>query len=65
MTSDGFEAWMKRTGIAKHKAAADALGLSVWTVRNYLRGHRSGTTDPAPIPRVVELACAAVEHGVA
>lgn len=65
MTTDSFEAWIARMGLKTHKAVADALHLSVWTVRNYRRGARSGTGRPIEIPAVVGLACAAVEHGVA
>lgn len=42
-------------------AAAEALGISVSQITDYQSGVKRGTDRLAPIPRVVALACQALE----
>lgn len=65
MTANDFRAWRARLGLSQRQAA-DALELSISTVKAYDQGHLSRRDDdgefvPAPIPRVVALACEALE----
>lgn len=60
MTPDDLRAWRKRLGLSQVQAAT-ALGLSVSRIIDYERGTTRGRENAAPIPRVVELACAAIE----
>jgi len=46
------------------QAAADALGLSKGSIELYERGARRDDERPVVIPRTVELACAALMHGI-
>lgn len=55
MDKEQFAEWVKKVGPSVTKAAK-LLGLSRETVYTYLRG--------AKIPRLVELACAALQLGV-
>ena len=54
MTPASFLAWRQRLGLSV-RAASKALGCS----RNAIDRWEKGAT---PIPRYVELACAAIEH---
>lgn len=63
MTPADFLAWRKRLGFSR-AAAASALGLSESRLIDYERGRTRGRETEAPIPRVVELACAAVAAGL-
>ena len=53
MTPTDITAWMNRLGINKSQAAA-SLGIARTTLDRYLSGDK-------PIPKLVELACRAVE----
>lgn len=52
--------WRRRLGYTQQAAAA-ALGISVSQLIDYETGHKRGTDRAAPIPRVVALACRALE----
>ncbi len=56
MNAQEFEEWQDTMGYSDAEAA-QALGLSVSTVRNYRRGKRPDAADVV-IPKTVELACA-------
>jgi len=60
MTGPDLKAWRARLGYTQ-AAAAEALGLSVSQIGDYESGHKRGTDRPAIIPRVVALACQALE----
>jgi predicted transcriptional regulator len=60
MTGPDFLAWRRRLGLSR-KGAAEALGMSLSQIVDYEAGHKRGTDRPAPIPRVVVLACQALE----
>jgi predicted transcriptional regulator len=60
MTSNEFREWRERLGLSK-AAAARALGLSLSRVTDYEIGMKRGTDRAAPVPRVVELACRALQ----
>ena len=68
MTPKQFAAWRKRMGYS-YTDAADALGISRRQVIRYEKGEKpepgnpSGTVDVV-IPRVLELACKAIEAGL-
>jgi transcriptional regulator with XRE-family HTH domain len=49
-----MQAWRDRLGLTQTQAG-EALGLSLRAIQHYEGGSR-------PIPRVVELACWAIEH---
>ena len=55
MTPATLTAWMNRLGLNKAQAAA-SLGIARSTLDRYLSGSK-------PIPKLVELACRAVESG--
>lgn len=54
MTPADFLAWRSRLGLTQ-AGAAEALGISPRQVWNYENGR-------AAIPRLVELACSALDH---
>lgn len=56
MTAAEFTAWRKRLGYTQAQAA-DALGMSRRQVQYYEDGSQA-------VPRVVELACGALESGI-
>jgi predicted transcriptional regulator len=60
MTPDQFRAWREQLGLSK-ASAARALGISPSRLYDYEAGMKRGTDRPAPVPRVVELACLALE----
>ncbi len=55
MTPATLTAWMNRLGLNKAQAAS-ALGIARSTLDRYLSGSK-------PIPKLVELACSALERG--
>ena len=61
LTPDQFRSWRKRLRLTQ-VTAAEALGISPSQIFDYERGVKRGTDRPAPIPRVVELACAELER---
>ncbi len=61
MTHEDFKNWRKKMGLTQQQAA-DVLGLSKATIENYDKGVRREDGRPVVIPRVVALACAAIEH---
>lgn len=54
MTPANLTAWMTRLGLNKAQAAS-SLGIARTTLNRYLDGD-------SPIPRLVELACEALER---
>ena len=60
MTGPEFLAWRQRLSLSR-KRAAEALGMSESQIVDYEAGHKRGTDRAAPIPRVVALACQALE----
>jgi transcriptional regulator with XRE-family HTH domain len=60
VTGPDLKAWRARLGYTQ-QAAAVALGISVSQLADYETGHKRGTDRAAPIPRVVALACLALE----
>ncbi len=67
MTPQDFKTWRKASKLTQTGAAA-AFGLSLATVKLYESGRRYGAGDdagrPVEIPRTVQLACAALAHGL-
>lgn len=55
MTAQQFQAWLERNGLS-WTAAARELDVSRSSIGNYSTGRQ-------PVPRAVELACFALEHG--
>jgi transcriptional regulator with XRE-family HTH domain len=64
MTPEDFKAWRKAMGFRSQQAAADALGMSKSAIVNYELGTRRDGGKPVEIPRVVALACAALDAGL-
>ena len=62
MTAKEFRAWRDRMGWSQQRVA-DALDLSISTVKNYELGFRRGSEEAAKVPRVVEMACRLLELG--
>lgn len=58
MTPAAFTSWRERMGFRFDTQAAAALGCTRETVRRYSSGK-------VEIPRYIELACAAIEAGLA
>jgi DNA-binding XRE family transcriptional regulator len=64
MTKEQFRAWRKAMGLTQ-TGAARALDLSRNTIELYERGtRRDNPNHVVPIPRTVELACAALMRGI-
>lgn len=65
MTKDQIKVWRLRHGMSQREAA-EALGICLSTYSNYETGWQRGVhcTKRAPIPKPVELACAALELGI-
>jgi len=60
-TSKAFRAWRKRLKLTQ-VAAAKVLGLGKTTVANYDAGKRHAPDGDVVVPKIVLLACRAVEH---
>ena len=67
MTGVQMVEFRTRRGLSR-QALADLLGLGIQSIKDYEKGERVSRTPPsprpAPIPRHVELAMAALELGV-
>ena len=63
MTPADFKSWRKRLGFSQADAAR-VLGISVSRIADYETGIKRGTDRPAPIPKHIALACAAVALGL-
>ncbi len=64
MTGPELRAWRKRLNLTQAGAAIE-LDISESRIRDYEAGITRGQGTPAPIPRVVELACEALEKRAA
>jgi len=64
MTPHDLRNWRANLNLTQQEAA-DLLGISVATVELYERGVRRDSNKPAPIPRYIELACAALNLEIA
>lgn len=62
MTPDQFKSWRSEMGLTQDEAA-EALGVSKGTVRNYENGARREDGRVVMIPKTVALACAALVAG--
>ena len=63
MTPEQFKTWRKGLKLTQ-QAAADALGISKSSVELYEAGRRCDDGRAVGIPRLVELACAAIAQGL-
>lgn len=63
MTPSELRAWQARMGYTQARAAV-ALGVSVATYKDWLRGQSRTSGQPITIDRRTELACAAIEAGL-
>jgi len=63
MTPEQFKAWRDQEGFTQDEAA-DVLGISKGSVRNYELGSRREDGRAVTIPKTVALACAAVSAGL-
>jgi len=63
MTPEQFKSWRDEMGFTQAEAA-EALGVSKGTVRNYEIGARREDGRAVVIPKTVALACAAVSAGL-
>jgi hypothetical protein len=66
MTPDDFQSWMKHMRFTRYggqQAAAEALGVSAATIRNWSRGAFPDGT-PVSYPVQLDLAMAAVSSGL-
>ena len=63
MTPTDLRAWQLRMGYTQARAAA-ALGVSLATYKDWLRGQSRTSGQPITIDRRTELACAALESGI-
>jgi len=63
MTSEEFRRWRALMGLTQQQAA-DALGMSKSTIENYEAGKRRDVDQAVEIPKVVALACAALQRDV-
>lgn len=63
MTPADLRTWQAHMGLTAPKAA-DALGVSYATYRDWLAGTSRTTGKPVQISRLVALACAALAAGV-
>jgi hypothetical protein len=61
MTPQDFKDWMSAMGFKSLAQAAEALGVSVETVANWVNGKRRDG-KPAPIDERTALACSALYH---
>ena len=63
VTSTQFKQWREFMGLSQQEAAR-ALGLSKGSIELYERGSRRDDDRPVVVPKAVELACAALMHGI-
>jgi len=63
MTGPEMRDWRKSLKLSR-KRAAEALGISESQIIDYEAGIKRGTDRPAPIPRHIALACAAISAGL-
>jgi DNA-binding XRE family transcriptional regulator len=63
MDSNEFKRWREHMQQSQ-QGAADMLGLSKASIELYERGTRRDDDRPVTIPKTVELACAALAHGI-
>lgn len=63
MTPADLVAWQTQMGLTPPKAA-DALGVSYATYRDWLAGKSRNTGKPVEISRTTALACAALAAGL-
>ena len=63
MTKEEFKAWRDHMGWSRREAA-EALGISQGSVELYELGHRRDNGNPMPVPKAIELACAALAQGI-
>lgn len=63
MTPDDLKAWRKWLDLTQAQAA-QALGVSLSQLSNYEAGRDRWSKRPAPIPKAIALACAAISHGL-
>ena len=56
MTPQDLKEWRKRLGFKSQEKAAEALGISARAFNNY--------ETKGPVPKVVQMACAAVALGL-
>jgi transcriptional regulator with XRE-family HTH domain len=61
MTPQEFRDWRVTMGFTQHEAAEE-LGVSKSTIELYESGRRRDTKEPVVIPKMVELACAALRR---
>ena len=62
-SSKAFREWRKRMSFTQTQAA-DVLGLGWATIRCYDTGRRWGPVGPVIVPKIVLLACRAVESNL-
>ena len=62
MTPTDLRAWQLRMGYAS--PCSVALGVSLATYKDWLRGQSRTSGQPITIDRRTELACAAIEAGL-
>jgi transcriptional regulator with XRE-family HTH domain len=69
MTPSAFRAWRRNQGLTQAKCA-EALGVTLLTIKRWEKGERPWKPDSAgnptrlEIPRTVALACAAIAAGL-
>ena len=63
MTKDEFKAWRSHMKWSRREAA-EALGISAGSIELYELGRRRDNDNPMPVPKAVELACAALALGI-
>ncbi|MDX6806332.1 helix-turn-helix transcriptional regulator [Terrihabitans rhizophilus] len=62
MAPEQFKAWRAHMKLSQAKAA-DALGISKGSIEHYEAG-KTRDGRPAPVPKTVALACAALALGI-
>ncbi|MBB3267735.1 hypothetical protein FHW79_005400 [Azospirillum sp. OGB3] len=62
MTPEAFNDWMDAMGYRTREEAAEALGLSVDSIKHYKTGRRSSDGKPVVYPLTLALACSALYH---
>jgi len=61
MTPAIFREWREKVMRLSREEAAEALDVSVPTIKNYELGHRPDG-KPSPIPRSIAFSCTAIYH---